>query len=452
MNQETRLGLFILLGAVCFVLSVILLGDFQFRTTYRLNILFENVTGLPSKAKVKIAGVEVGGVKDVRLENGRAKVILWIKSGVEIHADARARILSTGLIGAKFLELTSGSKDAPLLRNGDSLQGEKQMSFDDIAQEAMDSLKKIVGGFDTKDGKGVGQSLGEAVENINKITATLKRAIADQEQKINDIVNNVHSFSADMAEITGKNKENINATLADIRRAADNLDKILAKIEKGEGTIGKLASDKQMGEDIQSAVNDIKETSKQARMALHRINMVHTDWDIKIRSDAQNDVSRGDFGLRIWPREDKFYYLGASNIGDSADNATDPEAKNTIDFMLGKKFRTDESTDWHWAPVTLYGGAMRSKAGAGVAVRPAWKWEPWRRVEITADAYDFPRKTPVVKPKVNIGGRVEVTSWLRAGVQMEDTYSRANVNSYVNMTFRGDDIAYVLGLVGLAGR
>jgi phospholipid/cholesterol/gamma-HCH transport system substrate-binding protein len=452
MNQETRLGLFILLGAFCFVISVILLGDFQFRSTYKVNVIFDNVTGLPSKAKVKIAGVEVGGVKEVRLENGKAKVVAWIKSGVEIHADARARIMSTGLIGAKFLELSSGSSGAPVLKNGDTLHGEKPMSFDDIAEEAMGSLRKLVDGFTSKDGKNIGESLGEAVDNINKITGTLKRAIADQEQKINDIVNNVHSFTADIADITGKNKENINQSLADIRRAADNLDKILAKIERGEGTIGKLASDKQMGEDIQSAVNDIKETSRQARMALHRINMVHTDWDVTIRSDAQNDVSRGDFGLRIWPRDDKFYFLGANNIGDSADNATDPEAKNTISFLIGKKFKPASLMDWHWSPVTLYGGAMRSKAGAGIAVRPAWKWEPWRRLEITAEGYDFPRKTPVTKPKVNIGGRIEVTDWLRAGVQMEDTYSQANVNSYVNVTFRDDDIAYVLGLVGLAGR
>ncbi len=65
MNQETRLGLFILLGAACFVLSVILLGDFQFRSTYKINVIFDNVTGLPSKAKIKIAGVALRRPTDV---------------------------------------------------------------------------------------------------------------------------------------------------------------------------------------------------------------------------------------------------------------------------------------------------------------------------------------------------------------------------------------------------
>lgn len=452
MNQETRLGLFVLIGAVCLIVSIILLGDFQFRSTYKINAIFDNVTGLPSKAKVKIAGVEVGGVKGVKLVNNQAKVIIWIKTGVEIHQGARAKIVSTGIIGSKFLELTMGDFEAPLIKQGDTIPGEKAMSLDDMVNNAMSELKKLVGGLSGEDGKGIGSNLAETVENLKEVTGTLKRAISDQEAKINDIVNNVHNFTADMADITGKNKDAINDTLADIRHAADNLDKILAKVQNGEGVIGKLTTDKQMGEDVQAAINDIKETSKEARKALHRISMIHTDWDFQMRMDSQNDVSRGDAGLRIWPRDDKFYYLGASNIGEKTDNVNDPETKSTFNLLLGKKYRTDTSTDWRWAPVAIYGGIIRSKAGGGVAVRPLWKWDPLRRLEITAEAYDFPRKTPTSKAKVNIGGRVDVTSWLRAGVQMEDTYSAASVNSYVNVVIRDDDIAYILGLAGLAGR
>lgn len=450
MNQETKLGLFILIGVVCLVVSIMLIGDYQFRSTYKLNAMFDNVTGLPSKAKVKIAGVEVGGVQDVKLEGDKAKVVIWIRSGVKVHEGSKAKIVATGLIGSKFLELTNGHPEARLLKDGDVISGVAPVSFDDVAQEAMGQLKKIVDSFAVPEGKNIGGNLAETVENLKEITASLKRTIADQEDNINEMVSNAHSFTKDMAEITSRNKDGINETLADIRSAAKNLDKILAMIEKGEGTIGKLASDKKMGEDLQSAFNDIKETSMEARRALRRINMIHTDWDFQMRSDSRNDLTHGDAGLRIWPRDDKFYYLGASNVGTDDDNL-DPEDNNTINLLLGKKFKPASLNDWRWAPLTVYGGAIRSKAGAGIAVRPAWKWEPWRRVEITAEGYDFGRKNPVSKPKVNVGGRVEVTNWLRAGVQTEDAYSSASVNSYVNLVFRDDDIAYLLGLIGLAG-
>ncbi|MFH1367577.1 MAG: MlaD family protein [Elusimicrobiota bacterium] len=451
MNQETKLGLFILVGLVCMIVSIMLIGDYQFRANYKLNAMFENVSGLPSKAKVKIAGVEVGGVQDVKLEGDKAKVVLWIRSGVKIYRGSRAKIVATGLIGSKFLELSSGDPEGPLLKGGDFIVGDKPLSFDDIAQEAMTSLRQIVDSFAVPEGKNIGGNIAEAVENLKEVSASLKRSLVDQEDKLAELVDNMHSFSKDVADITSKNKDNISETLADIRSAAEKLDKILGMIEKGEGTIGKLTSDKQMGEDIQATFNDIKETSAEARRALRRINLIHTDWDFQMRSDSTYDVFRGDAGLRIWPRDDKFYYLGASNIGEKTVGVTDPEENTTFNLLLAKKFKPDSLVDWNWAPLTLYGGAIRSKAGAGVAVRPAWKWEPWRRLEITAEGYDFPRKTPVNKPKVNVGGRVDITNWLRAGVQMEDTYSQASVNSYVNLMFRDDDIAYILGLVGLAG-
>ncbi|OGS18688.1 MAG: hypothetical protein A2219_02215 [Elusimicrobia bacterium RIFOXYA2_FULL_50_26] len=440
MTRETKLGLFVLLGAALLVLSVVLLGDFQLQRRYYLNVLFDDVAGLPSKAKVKIAGVEVGGVKDIVLEGKKAKVRIWIKHGIEVHRDAEARIVSTGIIGSKYLELTMGSSAETVLQDGDAMYGINPISFERVIAEAMEKLDTLVSAFSGPEMEDFGRNLSTTVANLRDITETLREGMEDQETKISGIIDNTHSFTQDISEITSASKENITAAVKDIRSVGERLDRILAKLEAGQGTIGKLMSDDEMGNDLKLTFTDLKETSKEARRVLKRINLIETDWNYRLRYDGKYKMYRYDVGLRVIPEAGKFYYVGVSNAGEKSEEVFDPEVRGTIDFLIGQQF----------GPATVYAGALRSKGGVGVSVQPFWKWEPWRRLEIHAEAYNFSRTAPVSMPKVNVGGKFPLVRWASVGAQVEDIYYESNLNTYVHLEFKDDDIGYVLGLVGLA--
>ena len=166
MNQETKLGLFVLAGIVSLALTVMLLGDFQFQRRYHLNVLFNDIAGLPSRAKVKIAGVEVGAVNEITLKGNKAKISIWIKKEVKIHSDATASILSTGLIGSKYLELTMGSEDAPLLSEGDVIVGIDPLSFDKIIADVMEQFDDITQAFKGEKGESIGENLAKTLSNF----------------------------------------------------------------------------------------------------------------------------------------------------------------------------------------------------------------------------------------------------------------------------------------------
>lgn len=442
MTQETKLGLFVLVGIVCFVASIMLLGDFQFQRRYDLNVIFSDIAGLPAKAKVKIAGVEVGAVKKVTLEGNKAKLTVWIKNDIKIHSDSRASIVATGIIGSKFLELTMGSEDLPILKDGDSIRGIDPISLEKIVGTIMDKLDTVFGAFESDEGKNMGRNLSATIANLKDISGSLRKAIYEQEQKLTEMVDNMHAFSRDMADITADNRENIKVAIKDIKDSADKLNRLLEKLDKGEGTLGKLVSDKEMGEDLKVTFRELKETSTQAKSVLKRMNLIETYWDYNLRYDTEEKYAHSDLGLKIVPRAGKYYYVGVANVGDSNSGPTDIETKNTLNFLVGKTFDN--------VPVDLYAGAIRSKGGVGMRVKPLWKWEPWRRLEITGEAYDFSRSVPVSKAKVNVGGRIKINNWSFIGAQVEDLYDTANVNAFYNLQFRDDDIAYILGLVGLA--
>jgi phospholipid/cholesterol/gamma-HCH transport system substrate-binding protein len=440
MTQETKLGLFVLVGIAALVVSIALLGDFQFQRNYSINILFSDIAGLPDKAKVKIAGVEVGAVKTITLEEGQAKVKVWIKQDVKVHRDARASISSTGIIGSQYLDLTIGSLDEPLLKNGDTIQGIQPMSLNKMAENVMKQVENITKIFSGSRGEAMGENIAATLANLRKVSDSLRVALADQEGKLVDIVDSIHSFTGDLAEITADNKEQLKTAINNISDTSAKLDRILARIENGDGTVGKLLSDKEMGNDLKETFSDLKETTKQAKRVVRRLNLIETKWDYTRRYDTRNNISRNDIGLRIYPNPTKYYYLGVSNVGDNVDASGDFEQLNTYDLQIGKIY----------GPVEAYAGVIRSNGGVGIKVKPFWKWNPLSRLEITAEGYRFSRTTPVGKPIISVGARAQVTDWAYVGARTEDLYYTSSLNVYANLVFRDDDIAYIMGLVGLA--
>jgi phospholipid/cholesterol/gamma-HCH transport system substrate-binding protein len=318
--------------------------------------------------------------------------------------------------------------------------GVEPISFDQVVQNAMEKLDALVGTFQGPEGQNIGKNLAVTVENLRRISDSLRVALADQESKLVEMVSNFHSFSQDIAEISAENKEGIKAAIQNISDVSVKLDRVLGKIDQGEGTFGKLVSDKEMGEDLKSTFADLKETSKEAKRALKRINLIEVQWDYKLRYDVRDTVAHHDVGLRVLPRPDKFYFLGASNVARPSDVTTpDPEELNTLNVLIGKNYKQGQA----------YVGIIRSSGGVGLKVRP-FKWDPLRRLEVTAEGYNFFRKAPVAKPKYNLGANIQLTRWANVGAQIEDPYYQSATNVYANVVVRDDDLGYILGLVGLA--
>ena len=112
-DLELAVGLFMIAGIVCLgYLSVKLGGmDVLGQDGYELNLVFTNSGGLQEGSPVVIAGVDVGRVKEVRLDDYQALVVIRLPEEVKIHEDAIASIKTKGLIGEKYVEITPGGAE-----------------------------------------------------------------------------------------------------------------------------------------------------------------------------------------------------------------------------------------------------------------------------------------------------------------------------------------------------
>ena len=112
-NLEFQVGIFFLVGIACLAYLSVRLGKLdiiQGKGTV-LYAVFTNVGGLKDGAEVQIAGVNIGRVKGIVLDDYQAKVKLQITSNVQIQDDAIAAIKTKGLVGEKYIEITPGGSD-----------------------------------------------------------------------------------------------------------------------------------------------------------------------------------------------------------------------------------------------------------------------------------------------------------------------------------------------------
>lgn len=121
---ETAVGIFILIGLLCVGYLAVQLGRMEWfgRGYYTINAVFQSVAGLKTGAAVEMAGVRVGQVEQIGLDEKTymANVQLKIQDGLKLSDDAIASVRTSGLIGDKFIMLTQGGSPH-MLKPGDTI-------------------------------------------------------------------------------------------------------------------------------------------------------------------------------------------------------------------------------------------------------------------------------------------------------------------------------------------
>lgn len=121
---EFLVGIFMIAGFLAFGYLALQLGEvtlFSDSTNYTVVAQFDNIAGVKKGASVQVAGVAVGQVGKIWLDDeGYANVALLVDKSLQLPTDSMASVKSQGLIGDKFIALSPGGEDE-LFKNGDLL-------------------------------------------------------------------------------------------------------------------------------------------------------------------------------------------------------------------------------------------------------------------------------------------------------------------------------------------
>jgi phospholipid/cholesterol/gamma-HCH transport system substrate-binding protein len=119
-DLELAVGLFIIAGIVCLGYLSIKLGKMEVlgEKGYEVYALFSNTGGLKTGGSIEIAGVDVGRVKSIALDNYQARVSMILRKGLKIQEDAIASIKTRGLVGERYIEITPGGSETIIKPGG----------------------------------------------------------------------------------------------------------------------------------------------------------------------------------------------------------------------------------------------------------------------------------------------------------------------------------------------
>src|SRR5258706_2478742 len=159
--------------------------------------VFDSVAGLDKKSAVRVAGVRVGKVTDIKLRpDGKAEVTLEIEKDVQLHGNATAKVANLGLLGEKYVELDPGTANVALIpaeQQGVTLRGTQPASIDDVTNQISD-----------------------IATDVKAITASLRNVMTGPagEQRLTEIVDNVRTITEQVRDLIAANRSNVDATMA----------------------------------------------------------------------------------------------------------------------------------------------------------------------------------------------------------------------------------------------
>lgn len=119
-DLELIVGIFVLAGIICLGFMSVKLAKKELFSDdgYELYAVFNDAGGLKTGSSVIIAGIQVGRIKSITMENYEAKIVITLPKSVKIQEDAIASIKTRGLIGEKYLAITPGGSEVILLSGG----------------------------------------------------------------------------------------------------------------------------------------------------------------------------------------------------------------------------------------------------------------------------------------------------------------------------------------------
>jgi phospholipid/cholesterol/gamma-HCH transport system substrate-binding protein len=247
-SLESRLGIFVALAVVATVVIIEMLGGPEhFMRGYRLKAQFANVQELKEGDRVKMAGVEVGRVEKIQLEDDKALVVMKMKHSVHVKTDSVAMINFTGLGGQNYVALSFGNAST-FANDGALLESKEQpdlsmvlTKIDDVGTGVQNLTKsfsglkidELLGPFVDfmKDNRA---PLTSTISNINSVTAQISKG----EGTVGKLIYDQSLYDSALATVT-----NLQSTLADAQVTVAHARQVVDQINAGEGTVGKLIKD-----------------------------------------------------------------------------------------------------------------------------------------------------------------------------------------------------------------
>ena len=496
MNRAFKIVIFFVLCSCCAGVYIYKSADFFEGDTKTYYALADDAMGLLRDSDVLVAGVVVGKLDKIGLENGKAKFTLKISKEVPLYENAKLEKVMESMLGTNVLTLEPGDSSAPPLAENGYIKDVRTLSGMSAAmskvseimektdalmervleRENQEKLNRIIDMLvrmtenTTQNIEGNMKMLSSVLKDMSEVMQKVNAKSDSEMDKLSKILENTLKVTDRIAEISDGKDDKLNETLDDLRNSlkiiadelaasrgamqdvreiTSNMNQITEKVANGEGTVGKLLTDEKLYNDI------VKVSDKLTDYADTLLGM-------KVYVDAHSNYMVFDnsfktyFDITLQPRKDRFYMLGV--VDDPRGNVSHTETTHTTvvndttyivnddKTVVTDKLKFNLQIGRIFGPVALRGGIFQNKAGLAV------DYNPWKYISLSAEVFDFSSSGA---PQLRVQGlarpllwTMEPFSWLYITAGGEDLINgQRDLYFGLGLRFDDDDLKSIVSSV-----
>jgi len=435
MSSEFKVGIFVIVGMAILSYILINIGEWPFfgetKRTYTIEAGFSNVVGLSRGAEVVLSGVKIGEVQDIRLERQQALVTLAIYDDVDFSASSLARITSIGLLGHSIVEIMPQDVEVELTaRQVGRIGSLKPVTLDQlvavigsIGDDLTDVTSSIRDALGVEGGKDRIRStinnLMEFSEQLDQIVRenrlqfkrsvdSLERLSVIMRDKLPTILDDVQTLSADLRKIVEDRKDDVDQSIEKSRvlldrlnEAAVTLQRVLDKIDSGEGSVARLINEPDTVENAAELIERLDSVVTEVQDFFQKPSRLSFNYGVRLHYYGRSDDFKTYYRLALnFSKRDSFLF---ELINDQTRNKPpvllpgEPPGSGMVD--IGDEFTFTATYSRRFVGGRIRLGLIESSTGAALELG-----NEDDRFRFTIEGYDFGR---------NEGPHLRVASHLR---------------------------------------
>ena len=326
LSREIKTGIIVVAGIVALIFGLSYLKSSALEKSKTFYAVYDDVGGLQPGTKVTINGFDVGNVTDIRFRDGSGKLLvtLTVTNEFEFSSNSIAELFDTGIIGGKGVQIVPVLDNAPPAKSGDTLQSKIKPGLTELVQQKLTPLQmKVEGAVSNADSllMNVNQilddptkkQLQQTIASLNQLVKSFKTSadnlnvlLDNNKMQLDSSLKNVSHITSNFSKLSDSLvNADLGGTLEQFQGTVGKLNSILAKIEQGEGSLGKLHKD-------DALYNNLAEASRELDLLLQ---------DFRLNPKRYVNVS-------VFGKKQKEYTLPEDDPAEQEENPTEQKENN----------------------------------------------------------------------------------------------------------------------------
>jgi phospholipid/cholesterol/gamma-HCH transport system substrate-binding protein len=275
-RTEVQVGITVLAALVILIGGVTWLKEFTFERKVTLwRVRFEQTGGLGTSDEVHVNGIRKGSVQAMKLAGDQVVVDLALSNEVKLTTDSRVAIRSVGLMGERVIAVDLRATGSPYATT-DTIPGVYEKGLSEVMADlgsTMGSVTKIAEQLsavvDVMDKSG---DFSASLKNFRITSEELRHTVTENRAALRSALADFSAAAKTTRGLTTDREAELRQTMDHFARAAENMDRlsirldslrasihtVSSRIERGQGTLGKLVNDDKLYADLNSSIQSFR--------------------------------------------------------------------------------------------------------------------------------------------------------------------------------------------------